>query len=152
MLKKVSQLVQIHNDPTAPKPPRIPPIHDEAADIALTRKLALDGKGIELEPYSDAALKSGRTPDFKLYKNGKLVGFCEIKSARDDFVFEHPAPGEVAIRKNLPFHRKLGSHIKRAGSQFNAVNPDHSHPNILVFVSHSSEIERRDLHARLPAQ
>lgn len=77
-----------------------------------------------------------------------------MKSPRDDFVFEKPAPGEAAIRKNLPFHRKLGSHIRHAGQQFDAVNWDHSVPNIMVFVTHAPEIKRRDLHitaAGLPA-
>ena len=72
-----------------------------------------------------------------------------MKSPRDDFVFEKPAPGQAAIRKNLPFHRKLGSHIRHAGQQFDAVNPDHSLPNIMVFVTHAPDIERRDLHATI---
>jgi hypothetical protein len=62
---------------------------------------------------------------------------------------EAPGPGDVAIRKNLPFHRKLGGHIRHAGSQFDAVNPDHSVPNIMVFVTHAPDIERSDLHATI---
>jgi large subunit ribosomal protein L30 len=149
MLEKVSHLVQINHDPAAPKPPYEPQPHDEAADIALMRKLAFDGKGIVLEPYSDAALKQGKCPDFKIFKDGTLVGFCELKSPRDDYVFERPAPGELAVRKNLPFHRKLGGQIKYAALQFGAVNPGHSKPNILVFVNHAPDIERRDLHATI---
>jgi ribosomal protein L30 len=147
MIKKVSHLVQINHDPAAPKPSRVPPVHDEAVDVALMRELAFDANGIVLEPYNDAALKRGKCPDFKLFKDAKLSGFCEIKSPRDDYMFERPHDGEFAIRKNLPFHRKLGSHIRYAASQFDAVNPDHGRPNILVFVSHSPDIERRDLHA-----
>ena len=55
---------------------------------------------------------------FSTNKHGKLCGFCELKSARDDFIFEEPEPGHSAIRKNLPFHRKLGSHIRDANRQF----------------------------------
>jgi ribosomal protein L30 len=146
MIRKVFHLIQINHDPAAPKSSRTPPVHDEAVDVALMRELAFDGNEIALEPYSDATLKSGKTPDFKLFGNGKLIGFCEMKSPRDDYIFERPEPGEFAIRKNLPFHRKLGSHIRYAASQFDAVNRDHGLPNILVFVSHSPEIERRDLH------
>lgn len=150
MIRKVSHLVQINNDPAAPKrPPYVPPKHDEAADIALVQKLAFDGKGITLESYHDAVLKRGKSPDFKLFKNGELVGFCEVKSPRDDFVFERPAPGKFKIRENLPFYRKLGSHIKHAALQFDAVNPDHDRPNILAFVSHTPDIARRDLHATI---
>ena len=69
-----------------------------------------------------------------------------MKSPRDDYVLEKPESGEMAIRKNLPFHRKLGNHIRHAGRQFDAVNPEHNVPNIMVFVSHAPDIERRDLH------
>jgi large subunit ribosomal protein L30 len=116
MINKVSHLVKIMHDPAAPKLPPEPDVYDEAADAALMHKLAFDGKNITLEPYSDAELKTGKTPDFKLYKDGKLCGYCEMKSPRDDYVFEKPAPGEAAIRKNLPFHRKLGSHSMPASS------------------------------------
>lgn len=71
------------------------------------------------------------------------------RSPRDDFVFERPAPGKFAIRENLPFYRKLGSHIKHAALQFDAVNPVHDRPNILVFVSHTPDIARRDLNATI---
>jgi hypothetical protein len=39
------------------------------------KKLAFDANGITLEPYSDTEWKRGKTPDFKLYKNGKLCGY-----------------------------------------------------------------------------
>ncbi len=149
MIDKVSHLVKINHDPSAPKPPPAPPVYNEADDEALMNKLAIDGKNIVLERYSEEELKRGKTPDFKLYKDGQLCGYLELKSPRDDYMFEHPAAVDVEIRKNLPFHRKLGSHIRHAGSQFCAVNPDHSVPNIMIFVTHSSDIERRDLHATI---
>jgi ribosomal protein L30 len=80
MIDKVSHLVKITHDPAAPKPPRVGPVYDEAADAALMRKLAFDGKNIVLEPYSEAELRRGKTPDFKLYKDGELCGYCELKS------------------------------------------------------------------------
>jgi large subunit ribosomal protein L30 len=149
MIGKISHLVQINHDPAAPEVPRGPPVYNEAADAALMRKLAFDASNIVPKPYSDAELRKGKTPDFKLLKDGKLCGFCELKSPRDDFIFETPEPGDFAIRKNLPFHRKLGSHIRHAGQQFDAVNSDDSLPNIMVFVTHAPDIERRDLHATI---
>src|SRR5579871_5848560 len=101
------------------------------------------------KPYSKAELLRGKTPDFKSFKDGKLCGYCELKSPRDDCVFEKPEPGDPAIRENLPIHRKLGAHIRHAGKQFDSVNPDHSVPNIMAFVSHGPDIERRDLHATI---
>jgi hypothetical protein len=72
-----------------------------------------------------------------------------MKSPRDDFILKAPPPGGVAVRRNLPFYRKLGSHIKYAAEQFEAENSDHAHPNILVFVNHAPDIQRRDLIATI---
>jgi hypothetical protein len=127
----------------------VPPVPDEAADIALMRELAFDKNCIVLEAYDDAALKAGKTPDFKLLKDGQLCGFCEVKSPRDDYVLATPPPGGVAIRRDLPFYRKLGSQIRNAADQLAAVNPDHARPNIVVFVSHTPDIQRRDLIATI---
>ena len=154
MIAKIAHLIKINHDPSAPKPPPIPKVDDEVADAALVRELVFDGKGIVLEPYSEAELGTGETSDFKLLKDAAVCGYCEMKSPRDDYIFENPEPGEMAIRKDLPFHVKLGRHIRKAALQFAAVSPDHSHPNILAFVNHAPDIERRDLHltvAGLPA-
>lgn len=149
MIAKVRHLVRINHDPAAPRPPKVAPVYDEAADAALLRELAFDGNSIVFESYGAAARKNGKTPDFKLVRDGTLQGFCEMKSPRDDFIFEFPEDGGPAIRKDAPFYRKLASHIRRAASQFDAVNPNRSLPNILAFVSHSSDIERRDLIATI---
>src|SRR5262245_10049219 len=155
MIDKISHLVKINNDPgtinndpNEPKSDSKARVSDDADDEALIRELAFDANGIEAERYSDAALKRGKTPDFKLFKNARLCGFCEMKSPRDDAVFEAPQSG-FAVRKNLPFYRKLGSHIRRAARQFDAENPNHKLPNILAFVTYSTEIERRDLIATI---
>lgn len=149
MIRKVAHLIRINHDPAAPKPAPAKPEYDEAEDVALMRELAFDPKGIELEPYSDAELRLGKTPDFKLLKDGGLRGYCELKSPRDDFTFEKPADGGPVIRKNVPFYRKLGSHVRDAAQQFDAVNPNHKLPNIMVFVCHCPDIERRDLIATI---
>jgi large subunit ribosomal protein L30 len=147
MIRKVSHLVKINHDPSAPKPPSVPRVYDENADAALLNQLAFDAKNIVPERYSEA--ETGKTPDFKLFKDAAVCGFCEMKSPRDDYIFENPEPGEFAIRKDLPFHVKLGRHIRKAGLQFAAVNPGHDRPNILAFVNHAPDIERRDLHATI---
>jgi ribosomal protein L30 len=149
MIAKVSHLVQIINDPSTSDQAGAPPAYDETADAALMDKLAFAGNGIVLEPYDDDARKRGKTPDFKLIKNGKIVGYCEMKSPRDDYVFETPQDGQPAIRKNVPFYRKLGSHVRDAAKQVRAVNPDHKLPNIVAFVSHAPRIEQRDLIATI---
>jgi hypothetical protein len=53
------------------------------------------------------------------------------------------------LRKNLPFYRKLGQHVRGAVEQLDAETPAHDKPNVMVFVSHTSEIERKDLIATI---
>lgn len=149
MIAKVAHLVRITHDPAKPKPAPTPRVYDEAADVALLKELAFDKNGIVPEAFDDTAMKLGKTPDFKLIKDGKTVGYCEMKSPRDDFIFETPEPGGVAIRRNLPFYRKLGSQIIQAAKQLEAQNQDHGVPNVMAFVSHTPDIQRRDLSATI---
>ena len=111
--------------------------------------LICEANGIVLEPYDKAALNRGKTPDFKLMKGGQLIGYCEVKSLFDPEVLKDPPEGATAVRKNLPFYRKLGQHVRGAVKQLNAENPAHDKPNVLVFVSHTPEIERKDLIATI---
>lgn len=149
LIKKVSHLIRINHDPAAPPPDQRKPEYDEAADVGLLRRLAFDPNGIVPERYSDAELKSGKTPDFKLLRDGKLHGFCELKSPKDDYVFGPPNEKGFAVRENVPHYRKLGSHIRHAAEQFKAKNPEHKLPNIMVFVNHAPDLERRDLIATI---
>jgi large subunit ribosomal protein L30 len=150
MVEKVRHLVRITHDPSAPqKPTMAAAAPDEAADIQLMRDLIFDANGIVPEPYDAAARNRGKTPDFKLMKNGKLVGYCELKSLFDFEALEAPPAGGMVVRKNLPFYRKLGQQIRGGSQQLDAENPAHDKPNIMVFVSHTPEIERKDLRATI---
>ena len=149
MIKKVAHLVRVNYDPAPPQQPGKEKVHDEAADAALLRELAFDPLAILPQPYSDADRNRGKTPDFKLMKDDLLSAYCEMKSPRDDYIFEKPADGGPAMRKNVPFYRKLGRHVSDAVEQLAAVNPDRKVPNIVAFVSHCPDIERRDLIATI---
>lgn len=85
--------------------------------------------------------KKTKTPDFKVMKNGELKGYCELKSPRDDWIFAVPKdlkPGEIREenREDATAHA-LARVIGKAAAQFDAVNPDHAQPNILVIMSHA---------------
>jgi large subunit ribosomal protein L30 len=149
MIDKVRHLVKITHDPAAPRVAVEPPAPDEAADIQMLRDLICDANGIVLEPYDNAALNRGKTPDFKLMKDGELVGYCEVKSLFDPEALDDPPEGTMAVRKNLPFYRKIGQNIRSAVQQLEAQNPEHDKPNVMVFVSHTPEIERKDLIATI---
>ncbi|MGY3233313.1 ribosomal protein L30 [Bradyrhizobium sp. USDA 4448] len=149
MIHKVRHLVKITHDPAAPRVAAGAPAPDEAADIQLLRDLICDANSIVLERYDKAALNRGKTPDFKLIIDGELVGYCEVKSLFDPGILQDPPEGVMAVRKDLPFYRKLGQNVRGAVEQLNAENPDHDKPNVIVFVSHTPEIERKDLIATI---
>jgi hypothetical protein len=149
MIDKVGHLVKVTHDPAVPRVVAGAPAPDEAADAQRLRDLMCDANGIVLEPYDKAALNRGKTPDFKLTKNGELVGYCEVKSLFDPEALEDPPEGATAVRKNLPFYRKLGQHVRGAVEQLDAENPAHDKPNVMVFVSHTPDIERKDLIATI---
>jgi hypothetical protein len=117
--------------------------------VQKARRLTFDANGIVLVPYDAGTFNRGKTPDFKLMKDGELVGFCELKSLFDFEALEDPPEGCMAVRRNVPFYRKLGQHIRGASQQLDAENPAHDKPNIMVFVSHAPEVERKDLKATI---
>jgi hypothetical protein len=109
------------------------------------RHLIFDANGIVLEPYDAAALNPGKTPDSNFSRtaswsaiaNSNLSGTLKSSNLRPTATWRS--------RKNLPFYRKLGQHVRGASQQFDAENLTHDKPNVMVFVSHTPEIERRDL-------
>jgi large subunit ribosomal protein L30 len=149
MLRKVHHLVRINHDPTWPKEIPAPAIPDEAADAALLTNLAFTPNHIVLVEYDIKERLRGKRPDFKLMKDGQVAGYCELKSPRDDYILATPPPGEWAIRKNVPVFRKLGDQVRSAVKQLEAVNAGHEIPNIVAFVSHAPDINRRDLIATI---
>ena len=123
---------------------------DEESDVQLADDLLFSGKGLELRRFDRAETLAGRTPDFRIMREGELSAYCEIKSPRDDWLdeeIEKAPPGQIAggARRDPTFNR-IARHIEKAASQFDAVNADHALPNILVFVNHADAVSVADLH------
>src|SRR3984893_14918642 len=122
----------------------------EGADIKLMQELIFQPRNVVLQPFSKEERTKGKTPDFKLMKGSELCGYCELNSPRDDWVFEFPddiKPGEsVTETRRSPTSNNLARQIESAGEQFDAVNPDHKLPNVLVLVNHTVGRTRSDLH------
>jgi hypothetical protein len=122
----------------------------EAADVKLMRDLIFNPSGVVLLPFTKEEMAKGKTPDFKLMKGSELVGYCELKSPRDDWIFEFPKdtePGENGVRtRPSPTSNNLARQIESAAEQFNAVNPDRKIPNVLAIVNHAPRRTRSDLH------
>jgi Ribosomal protein L7/L12 dimerisation domain len=122
----------------------------EGADIKLIQELIFQPCNVVLQPFSKEEMTKGKTPDFKLMKGAELCGYCELKSPRDDWVFEFPddiKPGESATEmRPSPTSNNLARQIESAVEQFDAVNPDHKLPNVLVLVNHTVGRTRSELH------
>jgi hypothetical protein len=89
-------------------------------------------------------------PDFKMVSWRGLIGYCEVKSPRDDWLDEQllrAPPGTIigGIREDPRFNR-IARHILKAVKQFSTVNPGHSLPNVLVFVNHDDGSNFNDLY------
>src|SRR5260370_30439290 len=98
-------------------------------------------------------MPTAKTPYFKLNKGSTLCCYCELKSPRDDWVFEFPdkiMPGElVSETRHSPTSNNLARQIMSAVEQFDAINPGHKLPNVLVLVNHAIGRSRSDLHVTL---
>ena len=86
MVAKVRHLVTILDEVT------LIPISgnpNEQADLKLAQELLVPAPGVAWQRYQKKEMVKP-TPDFKIFKDGTLAGFCEVKSPRDDWTFEFP--------------------------------------------------------------
>jgi hypothetical protein len=106
--------------------------------------------GLKAERFSDVEISQGKTPDFRVFKSGDLVAYCEAKHVQhDDWLdkkLKTAKPLELAggLRHDPIFNRLVG-HIHKAYKQFTAVNPNREYPNVLVFLNSDNQCDNRDL-------
>jgi hypothetical protein len=126
---------------------------DEEADIELVEELVFSPCGLMLERIAQGATK---TPDGWILKYNQRRALCEIKSPRDDELIEvleearendpdTPVVGAGMIRCDNVAARRIAGHVKSAVTQFNALNRDHTFPNVLIFVNHAAGWHAGDL-------
>ena len=122
---------------------------DEAKDLERVEQLVFAPHGLALKPFTQAQLRTGRTPDFQVFKNGQHVAYCEVKSPRDDRLddlLDAASPGTiVGYGGNDPTFNRLARHIQKAASQFDAVDPKRQLPRILAIVNHDEKSGVLDL-------
>ncbi len=97
----------------------------------------LDKVGLRCERFSSKEMKEGKTPDLRVYKNSKFAFFCEIKEIAKD-------PWEGGVRQD-PIFNRISDDIHTAVKQFDSVNPDLKHPNVLAFVNDDDKCGSLDL-------
>jgi hypothetical protein len=110
----------------------------------------LEGKGFKAECFSKAETRAGKTPDFRISRNGEFLFYCEVKSSPEDRWLDEQldevAPGELAGgARNDPIFNRLTADVHEAVKQFDAVNKDQKHPNVLVLVNHEDMCGFNDL-------
>jgi hypothetical protein len=125
---------------------------DEAVDLRAAEKW-LAGKGLRAARFSKTEIRQGRTPDFRIYRGDRHVGFCEVKSPRDDWLDDQlakAAPSQlVGGSRPDPGFNRLSHAIAEAVKQFDAVNPDRKLPNVLVFINWADGYDVDDLRETL---
>lgn len=104
-------------------------------------KCYLEKCGFAVERFSKMETRAEKTPDFRVFRDGVFLFYCEVKSSPEDRWLDeqlnNAAPGELAgCSRNDPRFNRLTNDIHEAVKQFDAVNLDQEHPNVLAFVNH----------------
>jgi len=96
--------------------------------------MILRSLGLEVSPHPVVrGSNRGLTPDYKVRKDGELVLYCEVKSVLTE---THPEFG--LLWQTL--YNSLTADVHKAAKQFQAVNPDRTVPNVLIWMSHNFQI------------
>lgn len=92
----------------------------------------------------------GQTPDYKVYKDGELAFYCEVKTIEKESAANgsHVRDSEEARREHT--YNKISGKIHEANHQFKSVNPHGLIPNVMAIFNHESTIHCHDLQVSLP--
>ena len=127
-----------------------PTMHLEEPDLALVEQFFAD-RGLLAERIPKT---TGKTPDFKILRDQTVGAFCEVKSPQDvfqerlnDAIRAAPEGQYRGVIESGPVSRQyrcMERAATKAAAQFNAVNPAHAQPNILMFVNHDTTSHQGD--------
>jgi hypothetical protein len=113
--------------------------HDKGLTIEYFRK-----KGIEARLFA----KSPGMPDFKLFLDGGLFAYCELKSIMPYDLLSSDLPsGQIwQVELNIdPSFNNIQSKIHSASKQLKSANPNHDLANILFLINHNRHRNVGDL-------
>jgi len=110
----------------------------------------LTSAGFGVERFRKAEMQRGRTPDFRVFTNGELAFYCEVKTAQEDEWLERqlaaaPPLTLVGGSRPDPTYNRINSYIHSAVGQFDAVNPAMERPNVLAVVNGDDDAGITDL-------
>jgi len=103
----------------------------------------IETRGFKCERFSKAERVRGKTPDFRVSRDGIIQFYLEVKSLLGedplDVALFDIEPFQIAtILRNDPRFNRVAGAIHKAVKQFDAVNPDRSHPNVLALVNYDN--------------
>lgn len=95
---------------------------------------------LKTEQFDKNALRTGKTPDFKVFHHGNLVFYCEVKNPEKDVwldrLISEAKPDEIVGGfRNTPVFNRLTTHIHSARKQFDSVNQAEILPSVLIFYN-----------------
>jgi len=111
-------------------------------------------KQMRAERFSKGEMRQSRTPDFRVFRGGEFLFYCEVKHVEQDRWLEMHAdgalPGQIVggARPDPTFNR-LTDDIHNAFQQFDAVNPGRQSPNVLFLFNSDRQCGMTDLLAVL---
>ena len=105
--------------------------------------------GLRAERFSKEETRRGKTPDF-VFKVTEFVLYCESKHLQyDEWLDKQLADAQpleiVGGLRHDPIYNRLADRIHDAAKQFEAVNPDHEFPNVLIFTNSDTHCGFPDL-------
>jgi hypothetical protein len=106
--------------------------------------------GLKTERFSKEEIGQGKTPDFRVFKAGELVAYCESKHVQYDGWLDEKLKAAQPLElvggsRHDPIFNRIVGHIHKAYKQFTAVNPHREYPNVLVFMNSDKQCDNRDL-------
>ena len=108
----------------------------------------LTSHGLRPSRFTQAEMRKGKTPDFRVYQGRALAFYCEVKTKEDWLLAEalKAPPGTIfgGLRDDFTYLR-LTEYIHHAAQQFAAVNPAEEYPNVLAIVANDPDISVPDL-------
>lgn len=129
------------------------PTDGNPSEMIRDKKLVadfLESKGLRAEKFSKEEMTDSKTSDFRVFNGQDFAFYCEVKSmSRDEWLnkqLDAAKPGEiVGGGRPTPIYNRVSQKIHEAVKQFDAVNPDLVHPNVLVLVNHDKDSGVKDL-------
>lgn len=107
---------------------------NNAENIVTTE---LEKYGLQCESFSKGEMRNRKTPDRRVYRDQEFAFFLEIKEIAHDSWLSGVRPD--------PIFNRLTDDINTTVKQFDSVNPDLKHPNVLAFVNNDRMCGSLDL-------